>query len=93
MSERCKHGKLPENPCCECDEERGEAQSSFTAPTGSEVPRIYTRCPACHNDTLTINRGHLLCTWHVCPYPTLIDRIGNVPPNAAGEPQPRKPRT
>lgn len=36
-------------------------------------PRIYTRCPACHNDTLTINRGHLLCTWHACPDPTRID--------------------
>ena len=38
------------------------------------VPRIYTRCPACHKDTLTINRGHLICTCHVCPDPTLIDR-------------------
>jgi hypothetical protein len=40
-------------------------------------PRIYTRCPACHNDTLTITKtGRLLCTWHVCPNPILIDRIG-----------------
>jgi hypothetical protein len=44
------------------------------------TPRIYTRCPACFNDTLTINKGHLLCTWHECPNPTLID--------LAGEPQP-----
>lgn len=36
--------------------------------------RIYTRCPACLNDTLTINNGHLLCTWIKCPDPTLIDR-------------------
>jgi hypothetical protein len=40
------------------------------------VPRIYTRCPACHNTTLTINDGRLLCTWHGCPDPTMIDRIG-----------------
>jgi len=46
-------------------------------------PRIYTRCPACHNDTLTINKGHLLCTWHVCPDPTRIDRAGEREPEAA----------
>jgi hypothetical protein len=34
MSERCKHGKYSDNPCWECDEERGEPQSSFAAPTG-----------------------------------------------------------
>ena len=39
--------------------------------------RIYTRCPACQNDTLTINDGHLLCTWIDCKNPTLID---NLPP-------------
>jgi hypothetical protein len=39
-------------------------------------PRIYTRCPACRNDTLTLNNGHLLCTWMTCPDPTLIDRAG-----------------
>lgn len=38
-------------------------------------PRIYTRCPACHNDTLTINKGHLLCTWHECPDPVMIDEL------------------
>ncbi len=38
--------------------------------------RIYSRCPACHNDTLTINRGRLLCTWYQCSDPTLIDRLG-----------------
>lgn len=38
--------------------------------------RIYSRCPACHNDTLTINKGRLLCTWHECSDPTLIDRLG-----------------
>lgn len=36
--------------------------------------RIFTRCPACKNDTLTINGGHLLCTWHECPDPTQIER-------------------
>jgi hypothetical protein len=43
-------------------------------------PRIYTHCPACGNDTLTINKGHLLCTWHECPEPTLIDKGQRVPP-------------
>jgi len=42
--------------------------------------RIYTRCPACKNDTLCINDDkHLLCTWISCPDPTLIDRIGKNP--------------
>ena len=41
-----------------------------------DVPRIYTRCPACHNDTLTINNGRLLCTWIECRNPTLIDTQG-----------------
>ena len=35
--------------------------------------RILTRCPACGNDTLTINAGHLLCTWVDCKDPTRID--------------------
>jgi hypothetical protein len=39
-------------------------------------PRIYTRCPACQNDTLTINDDkHLLCTWIKCPDPTAIDKV------------------
>ena len=38
----------------------------------AKAQRIYTRCPACNNDTLTNNDGHLLCTWHECPDPTLI---------------------
>jgi hypothetical protein len=41
-----------------------------------DVPRIYTRCPSCHNDTLTINKGHLLCTWIECRNPTLIHTMG-----------------
>ena len=41
-----------------------------------DPPRIGTRCPACHNSTLTINKGRLLCTWHKCPAPTLIDKLG-----------------
>ena len=40
--------------------------------------RIYSRCPACGNDTLTINKGHLLCTWHDCPSPTAIDHAGQI---------------
>lgn len=37
-------------------------------------PRIYTKCPACGNDTLTINDGHLLCTWYKCPAPGEIEK-------------------
>jgi hypothetical protein len=43
----------------------------------NETPgiRIYTKCPACGNDTLTVNEDkHLLCTWIDCKDPTLIDR-------------------
>lgn len=40
------------------------------------IPRIYTRCPACKNDTLTISsKGRLLCTWHECPNPVAIERM------------------
>lgn len=42
-----------------------------------QAERIYTRCPACGNDTLTNNKGHLLCTWHVCPNPTAIENLSN----------------
>lgn len=42
-------------------------------------PRIYTKCPACKNDTLTINDDHhLLCTWHECPNPIMIDNAGPI---------------
>ena len=52
-------------------------------------PRIYTRCPSCHNTTLTIGtNGDLLCTWIDCKDPTLIDRIGQYGPCVAGDRQP-----
>jgi hypothetical protein len=54
----------------EVEYELGRLAESDEYPT----PRIYMRCPACKNDTLTINEGHLLCTWHACPDPTMIDR-------------------
>ena len=38
--------------------------------------RIHTRCPACHFSTIVVNNGRLLCTWHECPDPTLIHRLG-----------------
>lgn len=50
--------------------------NSAVMPGSDAIPRIYTRCPACFKDTLTINDGHLLCTWHVCPDPTMIDKLG-----------------
>lgn len=41
------------------------------------TPRIYTRCPACLNDTLMIGDDkHLICSWMECPDPTLIDGLG-----------------
>ena len=43
---------------------------------GNQTPRIFTRCPACGNDTLTVNNGHLLCTWHTCSNPTMIHELG-----------------
>lgn len=43
---------------------------------GLRNPRIYTHCPSCGKDTLTINEDkHLICTWIDCKDPTLIDRI------------------
>ena len=60
------------------------AEAGLAAATGSADSmlstayiRIYSRCPACHNDTLMINKGRLLCTWHKCSDPTLIDRLGD----------------
>ena len=44
-------------------------------------PRIFTRCPSCGNDTLCINEGHLLCTWHDCKDPCAIER--NYPADVA----------
>lgn len=42
----------------------------------TDALRIYSKCPACHNDTLTINYDkHLLCTWINCPNPCLIDNV------------------
>src|ERR1017187_7390401 len=37
MSERCKHGKLPDNPCWECDEEHKGYTSSLVQAPGSEI--------------------------------------------------------
>jgi len=38
-------------------------------------PRITTRCPSCHSQTLDIDDGgRLICTWSRCKDPTLIHR-------------------
>lgn len=47
---------------------------------GKQLERIYTRCPSCQNDTLTINKGHLLCTWHECKDPVSIDQADRTIP-------------
>lgn len=72
--------------CGECDaiakRRLVESEGHCSNPDCGKSPRIYTRCPACGNDTLTINDDkHLLCTWIDCPDPTLIDRL---PPKAVG---------
>lgn len=36
--------------------------------------RIYTRCPSCHYNTLSIHEGRLFCTYIGCKDPTLIHR-------------------
>lgn len=57
------------------------AQLSALQSATNRSPRIYTKCPACHSDTLTINDDkHLLCTWIDCPNPTLIDKLGEATP-------------
>lgn len=77
--------------------DEGSGTKSVAAPSESLIPkkevvphdclqekerRIYTKCPACLNDTLTINDDkHLLCTWVYCPNPTLIDSAGVVHPD------------
>ena len=67
----------PEPEKKEVGTQKATEDTSPSATTGSvAVPRIYTRCPACFNETLCINEGHLLCTWHECPDPTLIDKLG-----------------
>lgn len=39
--------------------------------------KIITRCPSCHNTTLSVNdSGHLFCTWFECKDPTLIHFAG-----------------
>lgn len=63
----------PEEPLMERSNYRGAQPLENLLREESKIPRIYTRCPACFNDTLTIKKGHLLCTWHACPDPTLID--------------------
>lgn len=39
------------------------------------APRLYTRCPACLNDTLTVNKGRLLCTWYECKNPLAVEEL------------------
>jgi hypothetical protein len=56
------------------EQERWKRLSRAHAAERAQSPRIYTRCPACHNDTLTLNDDkHLLCTWYKCPDPCSID--------------------
>lgn len=64
------------------EEKIGELQEFIGSQSATNrSPRIYTKCPACHCDTLTINDDkHLLCTWIDCPNPTLIDKLGEATP-------------
>lgn len=85
MSDHCNEHHKYDPDCLECLDAMNASETSELAPAAcsAAVPRIYTRCPACHNSCLTINNGHLLCTWLECPDPTLIDRIGEPPPQNA----------
>ena len=49
MSERCKHGKLPENPCWECDEEHKGYQTAKQPLTMNWIKRMVGIMPE-HND-------------------------------------------
>ena len=48
MSERCKHGKLPENPCWECDEEPKDYQVAKQPLTMNWIKRMF--CLVKEND-------------------------------------------
>lgn len=41
--------------------------------------RLYDPCPACDMDTLVINKGHLLCTWHKCTNPIAAMQLLQAP--------------
>jgi hypothetical protein len=97
MSHEAMHASAPPgHKCSDCTIDGEPCMTCYTAwwkkrhphhheiVIGGGTPRIYTRCPACHNDTLVINKGKLLCTWHECPDPTRIDRLGEVK-DAGGE--------
>src|ERR1019366_7530522 len=68
MSECCKHGKHSDNPCWECDEELGEAQSSFAAPKGS----AWRECPMPLKTIIIVWDGHAL--WGPFAVQTEADR-------------------
>lgn len=67
--------EIGDNPSADEYRELKEFKANHEA---CRSPRIYTRCPSCGNSTLTINKKHLLCTWHKCPNPTLIDECRSV---------------
>lgn len=52
-----------------------QLQEAVNAEVAAHVPRIYSKCPACSNDTLTIHEKHLLCTWVDCPNPTMVSNM------------------
>lgn len=55
---------------CQCAEQFKKERDEL------KHPRIYSRCPACLNDTLILNKGKLLCTWFECKNPTVMDWVG-----------------
>lgn len=79
MSKYCKHGTIFDM-CPTCDPLLTPKPSAPVPGSHSDLralkdARIYTRCPACHHDTICVNGNNLLCTWHECPDPTLIDNV------------------
>lgn len=68
---------LTESEVAPCDPSLSRGSSAAVPPSDpagrAATARIFTRCPSCGNDTLTINKGHLLCTWRECKDPCAIE--------------------
>jgi hypothetical protein len=80
MSERCKHGKHSDNPCLECDEERGEAQSSLAQAPGSADAELVSHMHG-FMDELNWFHAHNV-KLHLNPTPTGWNIKFSIPKNA-----------
>ncbi len=77
MADYCSRGEPPQvTKCSKWIAKNMRPKRSAVLNCSVAELRIRTRCPSCFNTTLSLNDGHLLCTWHECPDPTLIDTLG-----------------